>query len=235
MFKAMLKYRLATIWRNLIIAYLIVEGAMIITEVILSIKIADVSVLTSTLGISLAAGGLIVTQITLMILSFTTTRKPFNFGILNGISRKVSYTTQLISLFGSQLVTFAIFYPLVGLIVKMARPNIDMNMFDFQLVAVILAVIWSVMAGAIEISSFVTLFEHKIWWLLFIVWMIIAPTWGKFMDFVNLGNDGKFNFNQLYTIPIILLTQIVLPLLIAGVCQYFMQTKRITLSFKRFK
>ena len=249
MFKAMLKYRLTAIWRDLIIAFLIVEAFMIITEIILSIKLADFSVLSSTLGISLAAGGLIVTQADLIILSFTTARKPFDFGILNGISRKTSYITQLVSLFGSQLVTFVIFYPIMGILFN-SRYSGTTNLLDPKMIIVIILGIWSIMAGAIAISSFVTLFERKIWWVVLGAWLVVSklfeayiqpvivnllPGWQNYYnDFSGMGSIDELDFGQPY-LWLIVLVSIVIPLVFAGVCQYFMQTKRLTLSFKRNK
>ena len=73
MFKAMLRYRLTAIWKTLLIALAI--GAVVTTasELILSKQAFSIGLL----GASLAMTGLIVTQLCLIVLSFTMTRPYF--------------------------------------------------------------------------------------------------------------------------------------------------------------
>ena len=122
------------------------------------------------------------------------------------------------------------------------------NLLDFKMIIVIILGIWSIMAGAIAISSFVTLFERKIWWVVLGAWLVVSklfevyiqpiittllPGWQSYYsDFSGMGSIDEFSFGVPY-FWLIVLVSIVMPLIFAGICQHFMQTKRLTLSFKR--
>ncbi|MEJ1324003.1 hypothetical protein QY895_05120 [Latilactobacillus sakei] len=148
MFKAMLRYRLTAIWKTLLIALAI--GAVVTTasELILSAKGFTLGILIG----SLITMGLVVTQLCLITLSFTMTRPYFEFGILNGISRKTNYVTHLVSLLGSQLVTFMLFYPATAAIFQ-SHIEDNTNLFDPYLMFIMIIGTWIVIASGIEISS----------------------------------------------------------------------------------
>ncbi|WGI18206.1 hypothetical protein [Latilactobacillus sakei] len=246
MFKAMLRYRLTAIWKTLLIALAI--GAVVTTasELILSKQAFSIGLL----GASLAMTGLIVTQLCLIILSFTMTRPYFEFGILNGISRKTNYITHLVSLLGSQFVTFMIFYPATAAIFQ-SHIEDNTNLFDPYLMFIMIIGAWIVIASGIEISSFITLFERKIWWIVITLWVVldilfehyvhpvinsILPTWTK-LTALNFNNASIMTAAKVVVMSpyfwLTVFTSFVFPLLVAWVCQYFMQTKKIALKWRR--
>ncbi|MDG2977830.1 hypothetical protein [Latilactobacillus curvatus] len=96
MFNAMMRYRLTAIWKTLTGGAIGFFGGMVVVALIFSknLNLGD-------FGLVIVTGFLFLSQITLVVQSFTTTRKTFNFAILNGIPRKISFLTQLISLFSS--------------------------------------------------------------------------------------------------------------------------------------
>ncbi|WP_436635270.1 hypothetical protein, partial [Latilactobacillus sakei] len=130
--------------------------------------------------------------------------------------------------------------------------GINANLLDPHITVAFILVVWTFIAQGLAISSFLTLFERKAWVFLFTVWLIIAtiyeryitpvitrmiPDWTDyfFVNFeqVNVVSAIKIAFNQ-PTFWISTLTSIVAPLIIAGICQHFMQTRRITFSLKKF-
>ncbi|MCS8618129.1 hypothetical protein [Latilactobacillus curvatus] len=246
MFNAMMRYRLAAIWRGLLMAiavFVIITGG--------SILIFSNQMTWKAFWFTLLSGSLVVSQLVLIFLSFATTRKPFNFGILNGIPRSISYTTQVISLFSSQLISFLTLY---GGTYFIAAHQSGINRFflDSRFVLLAIVLIWTIMAEGIAISSFITLFERKAWLFLFAAWLILStlyqhyiepaiermlPSW---VDTFVLNIPGDQPMNQLANLfhqPIFWISGVIgilIPLVIAGICQHFMQTKRMAIRFKRF-
>lgn len=246
MFKAMLRYRLTAIWKTLLIALAI--GAVVTTGSELTLSTQAFS--WQLLGASLVTTGLIVTQLCLIILSFTMTRPYFEFGILNGVSRKINYATHLVSLFGSQLVTFMIFYPTTAAVFQ-SYFNDNVNLFDPYLIFIMLIGTWILIASGIEISNFITLFERKIWWIMITLWVVldilfehyihpiinsILPTWTK-LTALNFNNTSLMTAAKVVVLSpyfwLTFFTSLIFPLLVAWICQYYMQTKKIALKWRR--
>lgn len=246
MFNAMMRYRLTAIWKTLAMVAVGFFGGMVVVALIFIKKGIDFG----NFGLTIVTGLLFLSQITLVIQSFTTTRKAFNFAILNGIPRKISFLTQLVSLFSSQLVTFAILYPIA--IHNQIFAGIKINLLDPHITVAFILVVWTFIAQGLAISSFITLFERKAWVFLFAAWLIIATVYERYITpiitrvlpdwtdyfFVNFEQANvvsaiKITFDQ-PNFWISTLTSIVAPLIIAGICQYFMQTRRITFGLKKF-
>lgn len=246
MFNAMMRYRLTAIWKTLAAGAFGFFGGMVVVALIFIKKGIDFG----NFGLTIVTGFLFLSQITLIVQSFTTTRKTFNFAILNGIPRKISFLTQLVSLFSSQLVTFAILYPIA--IHNQIFAGIKINLLDPHITVAFILVVWTFIAQGLAISSFLTLFERKAWVFLFAAWLIIATVYERYITpiitrmlpdwtdyfFVNFEQANvvsaiKITFDQ-PNFWISTLTSIVAPLIIAGICQHFMQTRRITFRLKKF-
>ncbi|WP_436635264.1 hypothetical protein, partial [Latilactobacillus sakei] len=81
MFNAMMRYRLTAIWKTLAAGAFGFFGGMVVVALIFIKKGIDFG----NFGLTIVTGFLFLSQITLVVQSFTTTRKTFNFAILNGI------------------------------------------------------------------------------------------------------------------------------------------------------
>ncbi|WP_436635268.1 hypothetical protein, partial [Latilactobacillus sakei] len=68
------------------------------------------------------------------------------------------FLTQLVSLFSSQLVTFAILYPIA--IHNQIFAGIKINLLDPHITVAFILVVWTFIAQGLAISSFITLFER---------------------------------------------------------------------------
>ena len=258
MVKAMLRYRLTELWSTVLKTLLgvfitVVVSAMI--GVIVSLKQhADFNLMSYGRYIVYATiiGGLVTSQMVIVIAAFTSVRSFFEFGIQNGISRQIGYRTQIVALFSTQTITFLIGYLLA------IWMNYDASLGFLLTPRVILMLVligWLFIASALQISSFMTLFEKRLWWAIlgiYIIWSIIynqyiapilmniLPGWAKSLsfdiDFIFSGTqsaDSILHASQQPMVWLGLIISILVPLIIAGICQHFMQTRRLAFSLKR--
>lgn len=258
MFKAMLQYRLTELWRTVLKTLLsvfitIVVAAMIGMGVSLYQHV-DFSWMTyvNFVAYAMVFGGLIISQMVIVISAFTSVRPFFEFGIQNGISRKTNYGTQIVALFSTQTITFLIGYLLA------VWMNYDASLAFLLAPRVIIMMVligWLFLASALQISSFMTLFEKKMWWVILVVYIAcsvvynqyiapiltsILPEWAKALSFDiefifgdTQSAGSMLHASQQLMVWLGLIISLLVPLIIAGICQYFMQTRRLALTFKR--
>ena len=258
MFKAMLRYRLTELWSTVLKTLL----GVFMTVVVAAIIAVGVSLYQHVvfswieyvkfIAYAMVFGGLIASQIVIMIAAFTSVRPFFEFGIQNGISRQTSYATQLVTLFSTQTITFLIGY----LLAVWMNYNASLAfLLAPRVVIMVILVGWLLLASALQISSFMTLFEKKMWWVIFVIyiaWSVvynqylapiltsILPAWAKALSFdvVVIFGDTQSADSILHASqqPLVWLSSIVsllIPLIIAGVCQHFMQTRRLAFTLRK--
>lgn len=260
MFKSMLLIRLKSIGKHLLISAGVLSIGLVFLTLLDVFTGKNIHIMTYLVNfirgfeISLA----IVWFVVLIVLSFRMTRPYLEFGLQNGISRRINFLSNVISLLIGQLVAFAIAYPLFMDSMKMY--HLSEIGYDPLFILTFNVFLWMILLGGMQVSSFVILFDKKVWWVLLIVYMIgnwvfekfispiidpLLPSWlnGVLFNFnFELANskgvmNAKLFHEILYsqTLWTGMISSIIFSLVIAGVCQYFIQTQRISLGLVKRK
>lgn len=252
MFKGMLTYRISEIWRGILTAFLSLVAVMLLSAVLEVIfgQHTMLSILVRFIR-STANSFFYVSQIMIVVFSFISVRSGFKVGIQNGISRKIIFSTHLLALLGSQIVSFLVGYPM--LVFANGFQNIQ-SIWAPQVILILIAFFWLIIAGALELSSFMTLFDNKLrWFILILVCSLyglfcyyfqpiiaqISPgfarilTFDLILDFKHGPIDGLLRLSRQPINLMIIIENIVIPLVIAGICQHLMQTRLLSISLRR--